>query len=133
MEAEIKSARDALEKCYEIALQWEADELAGVAGTTDKPEARSASEALLEIERLCKSALALPRRNSEVGTAEEQAKRFEEFCSLHCLPKGKGCYSCPAIPARSPYAFHRNTCKINWAQMPYKAVENKKEVEGNGR
>lgn len=66
-----------------------------------------------------RKALVLPRRNCEVGTEEEQSKRFEAFCSLHHLPKGKGCYSCPAIPTRSPLAFHRNACKINWAQMPY--------------
>lgn len=36
--------------CYNIACQWEADERMGVAGTTDKPEARSASEAMMEIQ-----------------------------------------------------------------------------------
>lgn len=121
MATEIKSARDALEKCYEIALQWEADELAGVAGTTDKPEARSASEALLEIERLCKSALALPRLNCEVGTADEQGERMRTFCLSH-----EGCHSCEfgTIPLLT-----LGQCVLEWAQMPYKADAQKGGAE----
>ena len=60
-----------------------------------------------------------PPRNCDVGTAEEQTQRFDAFCDAHHLPKGKGCYSCPAIPTRSPCAFSRNVCKLNWLQMPY--------------
>lgn len=113
MATEIKGARDALEKCYEIALQWEADELAGVAGTTDKPEAKSASEALLEIERLCKSALALPRRNCDVGTAEEQTARYYKFCSF------QGNETCNDCSLKSSCV----KCEMAWAQMPYEAEE----------
>ena len=60
-------------------------------------------------------------RNCEVGTADERAQRFETFCSLHHYPKGKGCYSCPAIPPKSPLAFHRDACRIKWAWMPYES------------
>lgn len=70
-----------------------------------------------------RAVLSAPQRNCDVGTAEEQEKRFEKFCSMYHLPKGKGCYSCPAIPTRSPNAFHRNVCRINWNQMPYEAKE----------
>ena len=62
-------------------------------------------------------------RNCDVGTAEEKEKRFESFCSFHHLPEGKGCYSCPAIPAKSPLAFHRDACKANWLQMPFQEGE----------
>ncbi len=80
-----------------------------------------------EVRQVCQKARAVliapPLRNCDVGTAEEQEKRFETFCSLYHLPKGKGCYSCPAIPTRSPRAFNRNVCRINWNQMPYEEGE----------
>lgn len=80
-----------------------------------------ASDEVAELKSILESALAEPPCQCEVGTTEEQAKRFEEFCSLHHLPRGKGCYACPALPTRSPYAFHRDTCRANWAQLPYES------------
>ncbi len=125
MQTEIESARDALEKCYEIALQWEADELAGVAGTTDKPEALSASEALLEVERLCKSALALPRLNCEVGTAEEQAVRFGKLCDKYYNEEESCNKECPLASLSMIPGFPR--CHAYWAQMPYEEKEGGEE------
>ena len=59
-EAERKcvALREALARCREIALQWQADEAAGVAGTTDKPRARSAAEAVIDMELEINAALA---------------------------------------------------------------------------
>ena len=48
------------------------------------------------------SALALPRRNCEVGTAEEQYLRYNEFCR-----STYGCY------ITSPNIV------LEWSQMPY--------------
>ena len=60
-----------------------------------------------------KAALSAPPRNCDVGTAEEQARRYEELCDSHTcgsICSGSGCplydYDC------SPFA---------WAQMPYEA------------
>ena len=64
--------REALVKCREIALQWQADEAAGVAGTTDKPHARSAAEAVIDIEFEISAALfatATAEKLSAVGDA----------------------------------------------------------------
>ncbi len=44
-------------EAYNVLLQWEADEAAGVAGTTNKPEAKSANEALFEARMLLQEAL----------------------------------------------------------------------------
>ena len=59
------------------------------------------------------TALAKPPRNCDVGTAEEQARRYEEICDSHTcgsICSGSGCplydYDC------SPFA---------WAQMAYEA------------
>ena len=60
--------REALLKCREIALQWEAEEAAGVAGTTDKPESRSAAEAVIDMEFEINAAFAKPPRNCDVHT-----------------------------------------------------------------
>ncbi len=55
-----------------------------------------------------RAALAKPPRNCDVGTAEEQAQRFERFCAEH---RGHICRSCP---------FRQSTeCELAWAQMPY--------------
>lgn len=66
------------------------------------------------------AALAAPPRNCEVGTEDEQAERFENFCLKHigCAEEtgGRHCVGCPLEKAS------RNTtqkCELYWAQMPY--------------
>ena len=57
------------------------------------------------------AALALPRRQCDVGTAEEQYGRYEKFCCSHYREYSVGhCSQCP---------FSEPTCKLEWAQMPY--------------
>lgn len=57
-------------------------------------------------------ALAKPPRNCDVGTAEEQSERHDEFCDIH------DCRSdCPL--------FKADSCELAWAQMPYKEGEAK--------
>lgn len=51
-----------------------------------------------------------PLRNCDVGTAEEQSRRYDEFCDIH------DCRSdCPF--------FKADSCELSWAQMPYEAEE----------
>ena len=51
-------------------------------------------------------------RNCDVGTAEEQEKRMNEFCSLH---KHVGSvYACENCEL-----FTVDRCELAWAQMPY--------------
>ena len=51
-------------------------------------------------------------RNCDVGTAEEQAKRFKKFCYIYPL----NCSGCPF----KDIANTHNECAIFWLQMPYK-------------
>ena len=51
------------------------------------------------------AALSARPRNCDVGTAEEQYRRFLKFCH------GEICEKCPVHDARS--------CKFAWAQLPY--------------
>ena len=62
------------------------------------------------------AALALPRRQCDVGTAEEQEDRFDAFCKRHVGM----CKECPIRPAYGHY------CHLAWGQMPYEAE--RKEV-----
>lgn len=76
---------------------------------------------IVEIGKLADAALALPRRNCEVGTPQEQAKRFEEFCASHHRPLIGG--KIPTGPCDCP-CYERNSCNyFVWAQMPYEAQE----------
>ena len=60
-------------------------------------------------------ALALPLRQCDVGTAEEQAERFISYCAHEeckrdrCQLFAKACFI--------------DSCALAWAQMPYKAQE----------
>ena len=58
-------------------------------------------------EGLIKDALALPLRNCDVGTAEEQYNRF-----IYCCTSRK-------IPCRKSYTRGCTECFAKWLQMPY--------------
>jgi hypothetical protein len=60
----------------------------------------------------CRTALAAPLRNCDVGTAEEQAKRFDEFCHANRNAE-RCCGDCPAFRTTC------DDCELFWAQMPY--------------
>ncbi|MBE6395552.1 MAG: hypothetical protein E7046_00930 [Lentisphaerae bacterium] len=66
-----------------------------------------------EMRNLIKGALAEPLRNCDVGTVEEQAERYRNFC--HNYPK---CTGCPCV-GRVEYG----KCEFAWSQMPYEEVK----------
>lgn len=68
---------------------------------------------MTEIVATCDSALAEPVKNCEVGTIEDQTRRYEDYCRAHT--KVSGCTGCPLVGCRR--------CQIAWAQMPYEAKE----------
>lgn len=57
-----------------------------------------------------RKALVLPRRNCDVGTAEEQSNRFEDYCMKH--KNGGSCRECS-------FNENLNMCALEWAQTPY--------------
>ena len=59
----------------------------------------------------CRDALAEPERNCDVGTAEEQAERFAEYCDSEACKRNR-CKS-------RAKALCIERCAIAWAQMPY--------------
>ena len=58
-----------------------------------------------------KAALATHPRNCDIGTVEEQAERFDEFCYNH-RSREKGCGDCPLLEGGP-------CCELAWTQMPY--------------
>jgi hypothetical protein len=61
--------------------------------------------------------LAIPLRNCDVGTAEEQAGRMRQFCTKQ---KRNGIINCGYCPIKHQY---ERDCTLDWAQMPYEAQE----------
>lgn len=63
-----------------------------------------------DIIAMVQAALSEPPRNCDVGTPEEQARRFDTFCSAHHFQSEKCCSGCPCQGAE---------CEFKWSQMPY--------------
>lgn len=59
-----------------------------------------------------------PLRNCDIGTAEEQTKRFSDFCVAHRHTDLPRCAGCPLENTPSDTG-----CSFAWAQMPYAAQE----------
>lgn len=57
--------------------------------------------------KIVEKALSAPPRNCDVGTAEEQDKRYAEFCG------STRCGRCPLYGSDIQY------CEIAWGQIPY--------------
>jgi hypothetical protein len=60
-----------------------------------------------------KAALAEPLKNCEVGTAEEQVKRFNKFCLFH---------KCDECQLNNDANFLE--CGVRWGQLPYESEVN---------
>lgn len=73
----------------------------------------------VQIRKIVHAALAVPRRNCDVGTVLEQTARFNEFCNVafkkwleHGNTKLDQCSFCELSGNRK--------CAFTWEQMPYK-------------
>ena len=81
-------------------------------------------DSLFAITTKARAALSAPRRQCDVGTAEQQAERMRrKFCAKQ---KRDGIIDCSLCPIRHAY---RRDCTLAWAQMPYEA-ERKGECDG---
>ena len=69
---------------------------------------------------LVRAALAAPPRNCDVGTAEEQERRFAELCTSHSKDGARGICDekCPFYGKE-----YGSDCALYWAQMPYTESE----------
>ena len=79
------------------------------------------------VNKLIGDALAAPPRNCDVGTAEEQSKRFVAACN------GKYCRDCPVRKYWSSKPNGLTSCIHIWAQMPYNESETNSEQKRTNR
>lgn len=112
----IKAMREALKKCANMGEQIDCR-----LGSSDATVYAFRDERCLahNISECARAALAVPPRNCEVGTVDEQAKRFAEYCESEVC-KRKWCKS-------RAKALCIERCALEWAQMPYE-----KEGVGDG-
>ena len=75
-----------------------------------QPDIRKAHE-------MVNAALSEPPRNCDVGTAEEQARRYAQHCDTYLRDDGSkpctGCSCCGKVPF--------GKCEFAWAQLPYES------------
>ena len=67
-------------------------------------------------------ALNEPLKNCDIGTAEEQTKRYRKFCSTHKYLASDFTYLCKSFgKGRCPFSSShtKSQCEFAWAQMPY--------------
>ena len=57
------------------------------------------------------AALSESPRNCDVGTPEEQSRRFDAFCCVRHFPSEECCSDCPCHSA--------DRCEFKWGQLPY--------------
>ena len=80
--------------------------------STREPEDRKTVDRwALRLGDVACAAISARPRNCDVGTAKEQAERFDEFCYNH-RSREKGCGDCPLLEGGP-------CCELAWAQMPY--------------
>ena len=98
--------REALEEVVSILSTW-TDHLPPVVQD-------EAQEAIDKAE----AALSEPLKNYEVGTVEEQYRRFELMCNNNC------CNNCKSCPFSDEDGYSElEECVLKWSQMPYEKGE----------
>lgn len=109
MEGNQQKMREALE----YVLHFDAtDETAMEDGLTDAERIMEYADHIAECQKKAHAALSAPPRNCDVGTAEEQYKRYLAHCrrTPHCT----GCKA---------FTNYLERCEFAWAQTPYEAQE----------
>lgn len=97
--AAMRAALDKVLECYKSGA---------IRTVYNDPESWRHDDELCYLKDDVEAALAAPPRNCDVGAAEEQEERFDEFCSSHF----KHCSKCPLF---DKFRF----CQSAWMQLPY--------------
>jgi hypothetical protein len=108
-------ARDALNQLLSLIDN-------GVLVFSDELDPSEVSNAQYQIDK-ADEALDEPLRNCDIGTADEQTKRFREFCSAHKYLSSDFSYICKGFgKGRCPFSnsHTKSACELAWSQMPYK-------------
>ena len=69
---------------------------------------------------IAQTALAIPQRNCDVGSDEEQYNRMRKFCLQYTF-----CEQCPLRKFKPDHDICGMRCGFKWGQMPYEKGEGK--------
>ena len=104
--------REAIQSILDLAYE--------VAAETEEPRCKISNDWLIET---CNAALAEPPRQCDMGTAEEQARRYHNFADRYnpCSYKGyaRCAEDCPVHIKLAQEGHGELLCQLEWAQMPY--------------
>lgn len=106
--------REAIDKCVNLITEFGNAEIV-----------KTPLDVIIDIEAILKAALAAPPRNCDVGTPDEQARRFERFCNRYD-------HDCTGCPCEDMGCASLSDCFANWSQMPYEADEKGEVDDTNG-
>ena len=98
--------RDALRQVSRVAVEMTRKTVTG-----ESEDRKTVDEWALRLCDIVSSTLAVPPRNCDVGTDEEQSRRYEELCDRHTCGSRCSASGCP---------MHEHDCSpFAWGQMPY--------------
>ena len=98
--------RDALRQVSRVAVEMTRKTVTG-----ESEDRKTVDEWSLRLCDIVSATLAAPPRNCDVGTDEEQSRRYEELCDRHTCGSRCSASGCPMYEYDcSPFA---------WGQMPY--------------
>ena len=98
--------REALRQVSRVAVEMTRKTVTG-----ESEDRKTVDEWALRLCDIVSAALAEPPRNCDVGTDEEQSRRYEELCDRHTCGSRCSLSGCPMYEYDcSPFA---------WGQMPY--------------
>ena len=98
--------REALRQVSRVAVEMTRKTVTG-----ESEDRKTVDEWALRLCDIVSAALAEPPRNCDVGTAEEQSRRYEELCDRH---------TCGSICSASGCPMYEHDCSpFAWGQMPY--------------
>ena len=98
--------REALRQVSRVAVEMTRNTVTG-----ESEDRKTVDEWALRLCDIVSATLAAPPRNCDVGTDEEQSRRYEELCDRHTCGSRCSASGCPMYEYDcSPFA---------WGQMPY--------------
>jgi len=116
--------REALEKLLDVLYNMGVDENT-LAIAIKSPNCHMNSEHTLSVLKEARAALDLPRRNCDVGTPDEQSRRYCKFTDRYnpCSYRGnvRCAEDCPIHIKLRQEGHGELLCQLEWAQMQYTA------------
>lgn len=101
-----EALKELLDAMYDMGIDEETVSIAA-----ESPNCHMHSKEHLDAIKKANAALAEPAKNCEVGTAEEQCRRWRLFCDAIT-----SCEKCPCQKSSDEISAY---CFSRWAQMPY--------------